>query len=150
MRFQCVCLLLMLLSATVLLHDADLMQRYKKFRKQHIYEKMTVTKCDYEMQARNISRLKNKECKSINTFILADIKPVKSICDRVPYDNETTSHQRFDLVVCNLTQQKAKLAKCRYSGHEKHKKLIIIKCEQGYPVHYFGERDFIEDGKLWP
>uniref|UniRef100_A0A3B4YUU5 Ribonuclease A-domain domain-containing protein n=1 Tax=Seriola lalandi dorsalis TaxID=1841481 RepID=A0A3B4YUU5_SERLL len=149
MRFQCVCLLLMLLSATVLLHDADLMQRYKKFKKQHICDSMTFTNCDDVMQKRHISGL-NKKCKRINTFILANIKQVKSICDIVPYDNVTISNQCFDIVVCNLTQQKAKLAKCQYSGQKIDKKLIIIKCEQGYPVHYFGDRDCIEDGKLWP
>ena len=148
MRIQSVCLLLVLFSATVLSLDLDTKGRYEKFIKQHIDKHMIVNKCDAEIRKRKISwfniNTKRHECKQSNTFIMANIKTVKSVCDGEgePYKNMTRSTEYFDIVFCNLTNQAAKYPKCHYDGKAlKHR--IIIKCEQGLPVHYHGDTQVI-------
>ncbi|XP_071314416.1 ribonuclease-like 3 [Trachinotus anak] len=145
MRFQVVCLLLVLLSATVFLKNVK--DRYEKFIKQHIYENMTADKCDAEMQKRKISILPNGKCKPTNTFVRANNKTVKSICEGKGerYGEMTKSLQRFDIVVCRLKPRAKKPPKCQYSGTKISQKKIIIKCENGYPVHYDGDIDHSEN-----
>ncbi|XP_028446005.1 ribonuclease-like 3 [Perca flavescens] len=140
MRIQFVCLLLVLLSATVLSQDAKTKRQYKKFRNQHINEQMSVDGCDDVMRARKIA-INNKKCKKTNTFILSNVKRVRSICvnNGEPYDqdkNMTKSHEHFNIVVCRL--EPTKHAKCHYNGKKLNKK-IIIKCVGGFPVHYDGD-----------
>lgn len=136
MRIQFACLLLVLLSATVLSRDANIKTRYKKFIKQHINEQMSNSGCDQVIGERNIKDSK-KKCKITNTFILANITTVKSVCKDKgeKYDNMTKSLQNFDIVVCKLQKRRAKNKKCHYRGSALNRK-IIIKCERGFPVHY--------------
>lgn len=146
MKIQFVCLLLVLLSATVLSQDAKIKSRYEKFQNQHIDKKMNASSCDDVMQARKISPNTNK-CKKTNTFILSNVKPVKSICGKEgePWSNQMTkSLKHFDIVVCKVKKQKAKPAKCTYLGEKLNKK-IIIKCEKGFPVHYDSDIDYCEN-----
>lgn len=140
MRFQFVFLLLVLLSASVLLQNANTPPGYQKFENQHIYKKMSADACDKVMQTRHISNLSNNECKVINTFVKAKASEVRSIC-KGGKKYETISREHFDLVVCELKEQSTstKPHKCHYIGHEKLQKRIIIMCEEGYPVHYDGD-----------
>lgn len=145
MKIQFVCLLLVLLCATVLSQDAKIKSRYKKFKNQHINKKMNASSCDDVMQARKISTNTNN-CKKKNTFILSNVQPVKSVCRKgeLLRNNMTKSLKRFDIVVCKVKKQKAKPPKCMYIGEKLNKK-IIIKCEEGFPVHYDGDIDYCEN-----
>ncbi|XP_029298025.1 ribonuclease-like 3 [Cottoperca gobio] len=134
MRIQFVCLLLVLLSATVLSKNKNIKYRYNKFINQHIIAEMEVCSCDSVMRTRKIER------KQINTFIISDIPAVRSICvgNGEPDGNLTKSIKRFNIVVC-------KLRKCIYFGEIKEKKKVIIKCEGGFPVHYGRDIDHCEN-----
>lgn len=146
MKIEFVCLLLVLLSATVLSQDAKIKSRYEKFKNQHINKKMNASSCDDVMQARKIFTNTNK-CKNTNTFVLSDIKPVKSVCEKEgePWRKKMTkSLKRFNIVVCKVKNQKAKPPKCTYLGKKLNKK-IIIKCEKGFPVHYDSDIDHCEN-----
>uniref|UniRef100_A0A3Q1IJA4 Ribonuclease A-domain domain-containing protein n=1 Tax=Anabas testudineus TaxID=64144 RepID=A0A3Q1IJA4_ANATE len=145
MKIQFVCLLLLLLSANVLSQNAKIKSRYQKFQNQHIIKKMNATNCDDVMQTRNISKGNTNKCKETNTFIIGNIKPVKSICEGKgePWRNQMTkSLKRFDIVVCKLKKQKARPARCLYRGKELNMK-IIIKCEKGFPVHYDRDIEYL-------
>uniref|UniRef100_A0A8D0DCS1 Ribonuclease A-domain domain-containing protein n=1 Tax=Sander lucioperca TaxID=283035 RepID=A0A8D0DCS1_SANLU len=112
-----------------------------KFRNQHINEQMSVDDCDDVMRARKIAKINKNKCKKTNTFILSNIKTVRSICvnNGEPYDqdrNMTKSQKHFDIVVCHLKPTRP--AKCHYNGKKLNKK-IIIKCVRGFPVHYDGD-----------
>ncbi|KAM6952950.1 ribonuclease-like 3 [Lycodopsis pacificus] len=141
MRIQFVCLLLVLLSASVLSQKAKLKRRYTKFINQHIDKRMSVDKCDDVMRA----KINKNNCKNNNTFIQSNTQTVKSICGKKgePYGDMTKSLQRFDIVVCELKEQ-TRPNKCHYNGEKLNKK-IIIKCEKGFPVHYDGDIDHCEN-----
>ncbi|KAM3613257.1 uncharacterized protein V6R79_023057 [Siganus canaliculatus] len=116
-------------------------QRYKKFQNQHIFEQMSANRCGEVMRARNIKGRRNA-CKKINTFIRAGINLVKPVCGKAgePHGNMTKSLKPFDIVLCTLNNKnnnKAKYPNCHYRGKALTKK-IIIKCIQGFPVHYDG------------
>ncbi len=140
MRIQFACLLLVLLSVTVLSLDVDIKGQFKKFKNQHINEQMTVNQCDDVMRRRNIDKVHKNKCKKINTFIRASITTVKPICGRAgeKYDDMRKSVERFDIVVCKLKNPSAKYPNCHYSGKALTKR-IIIKCVKGFPVHYDGD-----------
>ncbi|XP_071314412.1 ribonuclease-like 3 isoform X2 [Trachinotus anak] len=139
MRIACVCLLL--LSATVLSQNVN--ERYRKFIEQHINGKMSVNRCDEEIGLRRISKTNSNECKETNTFIRATTNIVKSICGLAgaPYERNgqlTRSLQPFDIVVCTLRNQGARQPRCQYRGQSRTR-IIAIKCEQGFPVHFDGD-----------
>ncbi|KAM3612442.1 uncharacterized protein V6R79_008431 [Siganus canaliculatus] len=143
MKVQFLCLLLTVLTVAVLSRKPSIQQRYKKFQNQHIIEQMSANRCDGVMQARNISKVGRNGCKKINTFIRAQINEVKPVCEKdgEPYGEMTKSLKRFKIVVCTLKEEKNKKAKypnCHYRGKALTKK-IIIKCIQGFPVHYDGD-----------
>ncbi|XP_041800608.1 ribonuclease-like 3 [Chelmon rostratus] len=139
MRILFISLLLVLLSASALSRDADIRRRYKKFQRQHINKEMSANKCDEVMQGRKIAKTNKNKCKKINTFIVDDIDPVRAVCVKgEPHGNMTKSRQCFDIVVCTLKSPRAKYPNCEYRGDKLHKK-IIIKCVNGFPVHYDGD-----------
>ncbi|KAL7395467.1 hypothetical protein ABVT39_017333 [Epinephelus coioides] len=129
MRVQFACLLL--LSATALSEDAH----FERFKEHHIYEKESDPDCDTEIRESKIAYPNNK-CKKNNTFIRAPPDRVKDICrNGEPYDGMTKSRQHFKIVVCTLTNQGASHPHCKHSV-ETLTKTILIKCEQGFPVHF--------------
>ena len=149
MRIQCVCLLLVLLSAPVLSLDVEkktmsIEERYDKFINQHISENMNFKRCDAEIRKSNIS-VDNKKCKPKNTFIQASIKAVKSVCagKGEPYKNMTRSLEKFHIIFCELKKQKAKYPTCHYTG-KLLKRKIIIACDN-FPVDYDGDIDYFEN-----
>ncbi|XP_029972426.1 ribonuclease-like 3 [Salarias fasciatus] len=143
MRIQVVCLLLVLLAASVLSKDDKLNRRYKKFRKQHINKQMNTSDCDEVMRKRKIFVWENKTCKTVNTFILADESEVISVCENGTPEGEEGEYVKskavFNLIACKLTNKKTKYPNCKYEGKELSEKKIVIKCINNYPVHY--ERD---------
>eukprot|EP00064_Thunnus_orientalis_P012785 superscaffoldBa00002004_g12820 len=143
MRIQFVCLLLVLLSATVLSRKGKINNRFNKFKVQHVIDHMTVDECDDVIQKRKIST--KKLCKKTNTFIQANIDTVKTVCagNGKPYKKQTLSLEQFDIVVCKL-KKSAKSQGCHYNGEALNRK-IIIKCEKGFPVHYGGDIRYFEN-----
>ncbi|XP_029958495.1 ribonuclease-like 3 [Salarias fasciatus] len=142
MRIQVVCLLLVLLAASVLSKDENLRPTYDKFKNQHINKQMNTSDCDDVMRKREIFVRKNKRnaCKPVNTFILADESKVKSVCEKGTRQGKfVKSKAVFNLIACKLTNKKTKYPKCKYEGTKLSKKKILIKCINNYPVHY--ERD---------
>ncbi|KAF3694141.1 Ribonuclease-like 3 [Channa argus] len=140
MKIPFLCLLLVILPATVISQDASIKARYKKFITQHIDRQMTAKGCDNVLRKRKITKTDSNECKETNTFILAETKKVRSIClhEGQPYGNKTKSLKPFHIIVCNIQNVKARYPKCRYRG-KSLKKRVIIKCEKGFPVHYDGD-----------
>ncbi|KAL3044545.1 hypothetical protein OYC64_012937 [Pagothenia borchgrevinki] len=139
MRVQVVCLLLVLLSAAVLSLDKKPPNRYLKFKNQHIDKEMSPCGCNKVMQVRKINRIKQKRCKTTNTFILSNDKAVKAICldQGEPFPGSLTkSLKGFDIVVCEWDQITTPPTNCSYNGRQLENKNIIIKCEKGFPVHY--------------
>ncbi|XP_069027609.1 ribonuclease, liver-like [Embiotoca jacksoni] len=134
MRIVCLFTLLFAAAVLALPRDNNLEYPYQKFRKQHIRKQMTVGDCNKVMN-NEIKKLNEGRCKEINTFILADEKTVKSVCETngEPYKNNMTkSLQPFNIIVCEKIKKVKK--KCQYGGKSLNKK-IVIKCV-GYPVHY--------------
>lgn len=143
---QFVCLLLVLLSATVLSQDANISARYKKFINQHINGKMSVKRCDDVIRSRKITKTNSNECKETNTFIRATTKLVKSVCKRAveQYGNMRKSLKPFDIVVCKLLNKGARRTHCRYRG-QAFTRRIVIKCEKDLPVHFEGDIIYLDD-----
>ncbi|KAM3608025.1 uncharacterized protein V6R79_017925 [Siganus canaliculatus] len=98
---------------------------------------MKPDQCTTEMEKRGIEK-----CKPINTFILSTADPIIAVCDGKgePYKNTemTISKERFDIVACKTNPNNP--SPCPYSGKES-KSRIIIKCDNGCPVHYHGDTD---------
>uniref|UniRef100_A0A3Q2Q8U6 Ribonuclease A-domain domain-containing protein n=1 Tax=Fundulus heteroclitus TaxID=8078 RepID=A0A3Q2Q8U6_FUNHE len=119
----------------------DTLERYQKFKRQHIDKKMTDQKCTAVMKQKRIYD-KNNSCKEKNTFILAAEKEVKSICNGQDVNNKQSelreSKKRFRLVVCNLRNQASK-PKCEYRGTCHTNRIIVVSCVEGLPVHYEGD-----------
>ncbi|KAF3688509.1 Ribonuclease-like 3 [Channa argus] len=152
MKILFACVLLMLLSATVLSgskiqirvqssatvfpkNEADESRklseekRYDKFKRQHLIKEWP---CDEVIRAREIYSEDNS-CKPINTFILADEKRVKDICKGVKNDM-VQSEEEFDIVKCR-TIQAANPPACKYKV-KRLTKTVKVKCENQLPVHY--------------
>ncbi|KAM4710674.1 ribonuclease-like [Anableps anableps] len=117
--------------------EKDTRERYNTFKRQHVDKKMTAQKCTAVMKQKRI--YDNNSCKKINTFILADAKEVKSICDdQGVYNNEshyTESKRKFRVVVCR-TKKQARKPKCEYTGKLLTNRVIVVSCQDGLPVHY--------------
>ncbi|KAF3688507.1 Ribonuclease-like 3 [Channa argus] len=161
MKILFACVLLMLLSATVLsgskiqirvqssatvfpTNEADesrkltLKQRYEKFKIQHIKKDMTENECGSELYKRKINKNQYR-CKKINTFILADEQDVKDICkDQI--SGMVQSTQKFDIVVCELKKKESIKSKCNYQGERLTNRVVEVTCEGGFPVHYQGDK----------
>ncbi|KAF3688508.1 Ribonuclease-like 3 [Channa argus] len=165
MKILFACVLLMLLSATVLsgsnIQPRDTssatvfptneteesikpqpQESYEKFKRQHINKTMTKDDCNKEISTKGIYN-RDKTCKNINTFILADEKRVKKICNGEgklnKKDRMTYSNTKFNIVVCKLQNPGAKKPNCVYKG-ERLTKRVVVKCEGGFPVHYQGDK----------
>ncbi|GLD70448.1 ribonuclease-like 3 [Lates japonicus] len=108
MRSQFVCLLLVLLSATVLSQDS-IQRRYAKFRNQHICENIGAKSCDDVIRQRRITKTNSNACKESNTFIIAKTKAVKAVCKDKgeQYGNMTKSIQKFKILTCKLKNRSA-------------------------------------------
>uniref|UniRef100_A0A3Q2T8S1 Angiogenin-like n=1 Tax=Fundulus heteroclitus TaxID=8078 RepID=A0A3Q2T8S1_FUNHE len=117
------------------------LERYQKFKRQHIDKKVTAQKCTAVMKQKRISNNDNS-CKETNTFILAAEKEVKSVCNGQGVYNKqsnfTESKKKFRLVICKLRKQ-ARKPKCEYRGTCLTNRIIVVSCEQGLPVHYAGD-----------
>ncbi|CAN9515199.1 unnamed protein product [Ophioblennius macclurei] len=146
MRIQVVCLLLLMVllvlpAASFLALDEKPNPAYKRFNKKHVIEQMRAADCDKVMRKRGIYAMKGrkKACKSLNTFILAGKDEVKSVCENgKPQEDFIKSKTSFNLVACNLTSEETGYPKCSYDG-EKLQKKILIKCANGFPVHFEGD-----------
>ncbi|GAA6231927.1 angiogenin [Lates japonicus] len=140
MRILFACLLL--LSATVLCQDANVLPRYRKFIEQHINGQMSANRCDEVIRNRRITKTDSNECKETNTFILATTNLVKPICGQAgePFGDMTKSLQPFSIIVCKLKNQQGRHPNCQYRGQARTRR-IAIKCDQGFPVHF--DRDII-------
>ncbi|XP_061566213.1 interferon-induced very large GTPase 1-like [Cololabis saira] len=86
MKLQMVCLLLVLLGSEVLSVDQDYddddnkdyKTQHKWFIEQHIKPGMRPDRCTEEMK--RIRGIKGRYCKKLNTFILAQAKPIDRLC----------------------------------------------------------------------
>lgn len=98
------------------------------------------------MQKRDISQVRQNKCKKINTFILAPINMVKSICKHAgqPDGKMTKSLKPFPIVICKLKNKPSSFPDCEYRGKALTRR-IIIKCVQGLPVHYDNDIDYCEN-----
>nr|XP_054598214.1 ribonuclease-like [Nothobranchius furzeri] len=116
-------------------------ERYKKFIWQHIDPSMTATSCDLVIKKREIYY--SNGCKRINSFILADEKQVKAICQgQGNYDERsklTSSKAKFRIVACNL-KKRVRKPSCHYTGRLLTHRGVVVKCDGGLPVHY--DHDF--------
>uniref|UniRef100_A0A669CBC6 Ribonuclease A-domain domain-containing protein n=1 Tax=Oreochromis niloticus TaxID=8128 RepID=A0A669CBC6_ORENI len=106
---------------------------YELFIIQHIIHRMTEDECDNVIENRGI--LFKEECKEMNTFILSDVKTVKSIC-KGRTDGDIISESLFEIIDCELKSKTEKKPPCKYNGKRQFKKRIEVSCEGGYPVHY--------------
>ncbi|XP_036070003.1 ribonuclease [Oryzias melastigma] len=131
---------LLLLVTIVLCQPANVAPWYRKFIEQHINTRMSADRCDAEITRRGIAQTNSNDCKETNTFIRANTGVVRSVCGNagVRDGGFTRSLQPFDLVVCKLRNQGARLPRCNYRG-QITTRYIKIKCEQGYPVHFEGD-----------
>ncbi|KAM8848292.1 LOW QUALITY PROTEIN: amphinase-3-like [Synchiropus picturatus] len=130
-RFTLVILLLPLLVMAVLSLDAD-RDKFRRFKKKHIYEGTSPLRCTQEIKKRNIKD--ENGCKPVNTFILADSNTVKSICNRSRRRRVVESKDMFDVVKCTLDQKKSQDNDCQYNQRAMRKK-ITVTCKNGEPVH---------------
>lgn len=133
MRIQFACLLL--LSTAVLSQDANV--GYRNFINRHINAGMSTTRCDSVIGAKGLKAPNGNGCRETHTFIRATTNLVKPICDGAgaPYGNGLRrSLQPFEIVVCNLKSQ-GRPPHCQYRGTSRTRN-IVIRCEQGLPVHF--------------
>uniref|UniRef100_A0A3Q3MNU2 Ribonuclease A-domain domain-containing protein n=1 Tax=Mastacembelus armatus TaxID=205130 RepID=A0A3Q3MNU2_9TELE len=114
--------------------------RYRKFINQHLIGQMSSNRCDTVIQQRGITETNSNMCKGRNTFILASTNVVTPICGRAgtPHGDMTRSTTPFHIIVCTLKNQGARRPHCQYRG-QAHTAYVIIKCEQGHPVHFDGD-----------
>uniref|UniRef100_A0A672YZH6 Ribonuclease A-domain domain-containing protein n=1 Tax=Sphaeramia orbicularis TaxID=375764 RepID=A0A672YZH6_9TELE len=112
-------------------------QRYRKFKNQHIIGEMNVNRCSTVIRNRHITMTDSNQCKEINSFIISMPNPVKAVCGRAgkPYGTGamTESLQPFDVITCTLRSQHG--SNCEYRGH-RSTRYIVVACEGGLPVHY--------------
>ncbi|XP_039662062.1 ribonuclease pancreatic-like [Perca fluviatilis] len=140
----------LLISAAVLSVDG---QSWAQFQNKHINPGMTAGQCTQVIAARKIVNpptLNNPKisCKGINTFISTqDVNAVPDICAKGggdPYGTKgmTISKASFPIVDCNLVKQNPPAVpyNCRYGNGVPSTKKIIVRCENGKPVHFHGSK----------
>ncbi|KAF1388611.1 hypothetical protein PFLUV_G00092090 [Perca fluviatilis] len=134
----------LLISAAVLSVDG---QSWAEFQNKHIKEWMTAGQCTQVMRAKRIVNPPTQvnpriSCKTFNTFIITeDVNAVRAICGRggAPYGNSMRiSTATFPIVDCNLVNQNPPAVpyNCRYNGVPRYNRRIIVRCENGEPVHF--------------
>ncbi|KAL1004910.1 hypothetical protein UPYG_G00052100 [Umbra pygmaea] len=139
MGVQQIFLFLVFLCAAVITHGqpANVGPRYKQFLRQHVKGDMTAKKCDGVIGNLKLTEPNGRNCKSKNTFILANSNQVRAICTRGgrPRGNGLfESNNPFPVVICKHTGVEYH-NKCRYRGSTSTRK-VVIACDQGWPVHY--------------
>ncbi|XP_032398691.1 angiogenin isoform X1 [Etheostoma spectabile] len=138
----------LLLSAAVLSVDG---QSWVQFQNKHINDGMTAGQCTAEIAARRIvtpPTLNNprNSCKVFNTFInTRNVNAVLDVCvgGGTPHRNGfRISTATFSLIDCNLVNQvpPAVPYNCRYNGVARNNRRIIVRCENGQPVHFHGSQ----------
>ncbi|XP_053735608.1 ribonuclease-like [Synchiropus splendidus] len=101
-----------------------------KFTKKHINPAMKADQCTDVIAGRLINNKNN--CREINTFILAEIDKVKTICQQG--NGVVESDRVFNVLVC-CRKGKKSTPPCSYGGYEtKHR--IKVECKNGNPLHY--------------
>uniref|UniRef100_A0A3Q0RG26 Ribonuclease A-domain domain-containing protein n=1 Tax=Amphilophus citrinellus TaxID=61819 RepID=A0A3Q0RG26_AMPCI len=117
MRVQCVCLLLLLLSAPAL------SQSYKDFKRKHILPQKGSHNCNNMM----ININGRNECKSLNNFINTQVTLIVALCQ---FNKNGWITHKCDVIDCIMISSKP----CRYQNLTLRKNKTI-KCENGLPVH---------------
>lgn len=97
-------------------------------------------KCDNVINKLKISETDSKDCKEINTFILATTDLIKPVCGKAgePYKgnaNLRISTKTFHVINCKAKKEGKRLPNCMYGG-KKATVRIVIACEGEFPVHY--------------
>uniref|UniRef100_A0A3B3YHE9 Ribonuclease A-domain domain-containing protein n=1 Tax=Poecilia mexicana TaxID=48701 RepID=A0A3B3YHE9_9TELE len=93
----------------------------------HVIDDMNISDCETVMQQRRITD-KNNMKKETNTFITGE-KDVKAICKDKP-DGKTQSTNKFNVVVCTLTQG-------TYWGKIGYFQILTVECKDELPVHFY-------------
>ena len=143
MRAYYPCLLVaLLIAATVRAQPASVRRAYDKFNRQHVFPGMNANNCNGAIESRGIYD-SGLNCKYTNTFIRAQPETVRAVCGvkRRGWLMKT-SNEPFDIVVCslNVTNRNGNTRPCRYTRSIRTS-YIVIKCREGYPVHYERHRD---------
>uniref|UniRef100_A0A669B086 Ribonuclease A-domain domain-containing protein n=2 Tax=Oreochromis TaxID=8139 RepID=A0A669B086_ORENI len=124
-------------------HKKEKETRYEGFIRQHVDASMTVEKCDEEIKKKWIYNVDNS-CKTTNTFILSNDKPVKAICNGhgSPHKNTclTESKAKFSIVKCELKNNGGRKPNCQYKGKLLTNRIVVVQCG-GLPVHF--EKDIV-------
>lgn len=141
--------LLFLVSVNTFLKPKSPQKRFDIFKRTHIIkERMQSSECFEVMQSRKIN-YKGRNCKKTNTFIQAPIQDVKDICKKkgrlVKKEEMIRSRKPFNITVCNVVKPD-QFPNCTYGGYTKKAK-IIIKCIEGFPVHFDGNENY--ESVLW-
>ncbi|KAI4896981.1 hypothetical protein NFI96_002573 [Prochilodus magdalenae] len=107
--------------------------------KQHVFGNMNTQKCDSEIAKRKITHGDSNNCKPVNTFIVAEKKQIRAVCQKggkPKGGNLYESTKPFPVVICRLKSGE-RHPKCVYSGGKKAStRKITVACDQGWPVHY--------------
>ncbi|KAK9967255.1 hypothetical protein ABG768_001662 [Culter alburnus] len=126
----------------------QIMHSYKKFLNQHLGPDMTEQKCDSEMRKRGIT-VNDNGCKPVNTFIQANSNQIKAVCGNggIPHGNNLfRSIQPFPVITCTL-KSGVRYPRCEYGKGKKSTRYIVLKCVEGWPVHY--DEGIIKAGGLF-
>uniref|UniRef100_A0A8D0D4Y3 Ribonuclease A-domain domain-containing protein n=2 Tax=Sander lucioperca TaxID=283035 RepID=A0A8D0D4Y3_SANLU len=139
----------LLISAALISVDG---QSWTQFLNKHIKDWMTAGQCSTVIAARRIVQPPTQvnpriSCKTFNTFISTDdVNAVRAICGRggMPHGNNgmRISTASFPVVDCNLVFQNppAVPPHCQYKGVARNNRRIIVRCENGEPVHFHGSQ----------
>lgn len=133
MKIQFTCLLLVLLSATVLSQDPT-------FHDKHVIPATDNQRdCTALMKNRNLFTAKNgKVCTAGNTFIVeTDQLTANKVC--AGGGEEKESGDVFEILDCTFNDKKSKLPNCVYTT-KPSKGRIILKCQNGQPVIFKGAK----------
>ncbi|XP_036932446.1 ribonuclease-like [Acanthopagrus latus] len=136
---------LLLLSATVLSLDPNVLLHYRNFIERHVGQ-VSQNRCDQEMGSRHLTTTPGSNlCRETNTFIGDTTSRINSICGKAgaPFGTFTKSLQPFPITICKLRNQNARHPHCQYRGRT-DTRYLVIRCEEGVPVHF--ERDIVSLG----
>ncbi|XP_078101385.1 ribonuclease pancreatic-like [Sander vitreus] len=138
----------LLISAALISVDG---QTWAQFQNKHINAGMTAVQCTQVIAARRIVNPPTQvnpriSCKGINTFITGNVNAVRAICavgGGVPHGNGMTiSNANFPIVDCKLVKKNppAVPPHCQYNGVTRNNRRIIVRCDNGNPVHFHGSQ----------
>lgn len=143
-------LFVVLLSPCVL--GQTVQERNRNFITRHIKQGMNPNRCDVEMGRRGITAVGSNQCRDLDTFITASAGHVKDVCadaGSVYAANRVMrrSNQPFPVVNCRLRGNN-RPPRCEYRGSTATR-YIVIRCEQGFPVHFEGFANWSGDKNVW-